>query len=573
MFDFTLSEVDTLYIMGDSRMAERPLLKIPDLVAEKRQFEESIIGQPGAVDAFAGLAARIRSGIRPRRSAPIGISFLAGPSGVGKTEIVNRLAGVMSGGELNDSEARSKVIVINGGEYQEEHTISRILGSPPGYSGSEDPREPGSGAKLVLSQENLDAHKIEYTDRNGKKQSVVLLLVDEAEKANAALHRAFLSVLDKGQLMLANNKKVAFNNVMIFYTSNVGNEAVERFRASQEDEHSLDVDTQAKDMMREAFKLAFPPEFRGRIEDLILFDPLRPQELEKIATLKLHEVEEDFWANGIDVHLEMSPEAMGMLIERGYNPSEGARALNKVIKKDIVDQLSLVDKKELNRSSIRIDVSEETGEFVFYGGIDEGRSFRERAKRQPRLPRTVPVSAEPRRTEDQDYEEPTDQIVQPLVLPWQKEASRTSETIADRQSDPLRTALRQDVDEYSKKLSQMVATGEITAEQAGEDPRIKEIAWNRIIQARANQSGMLILAYGQKTEVDLEIEKLTKAGIGTYTEWSELLREQVRVEAERQSQAHIKWWRETGQYQQTGGDGLGSRIKGAVKKVLRRDDY
>lgn len=542
---------------------ERKLLEIPDLIAEKRQFEEAIIGQSTAIEAFAGLAARIRSGIRPRRSAPIGISFLAGPSGVGKTEIVNRLAEVLAGTANNDPDARSKVLVLNGGEYQEEHTISRVLGSPPGYVGSEDPRTPGSGAKLVFSQENLDAHKISYKGKDGKEQSVVLILVDEAEKANPALHRAFLSILDKGKLRLASNREVDFRSVMIFYTSNVGNDAVERFKAGQAGAHVEEADAKAKEIMREAFERAFPPEFRGRIEDLILFEPLRHPDLEKIAVLKLKEVEEDFWANGIDVHVEISPEAMVLLLERGYNPSEGARALNKVIKKDITDQLSLLERDELNRASIRIDVSEGTGEFVFYGGIDKGRPFRKQEKKSHS--RVAP--AETSKTDPESEEPYEDELIEPFVMPWQR-VQVSGETIAERQSDPLRTALRQGVEQYQAQLDDMVSRREITVEQAGEDPRILEIAWDKILQAIDTDARTLTMAYGPKTQTVLEIEKLAGAGIGTYQGWSDLVQQydnRKREEAYRNSPQYY-----ADMYEE---EGFGSKIKGFLRRIRGKDDY
>lgn len=192
-------------------------LDMPDLTKEKAAFNSRIVGQEEAVDRFATLFGKIKSGIRSKAPGPLDIKFLAGPSGVGKTEMVYVLAGLL--GE-DEQQSQAKVIKINGGEYQESHAISRLLGSPPGYVGYRDPP--------LFSKENLDKHRIFYTDKAGKKRDVVIILIDEAEKANESLHRAFLSVMDKGQMDLANNTSVDFSNLLIFYTSNVGNQQVEQ---------------------------------------------------------------------------------------------------------------------------------------------------------------------------------------------------------------------------------------------------------------------------------------------------------------------------------------------------------
>lgn len=324
-------EIETI---GLPEQPARTLIEIPPLTEEKASFQEAIIGQDEAVDTFAILLARLKSGIRPTSPQPFDAKFLGGPSGVGKTEIVYRLAEVLSGGA---KDARSKVIKLNGGEYQQEHTIGRVLGAPPGYIGSEDPRWPG-GTPPLFSQENLDSHKISYIDKNGKQRDVVLILVDEAEKANIALHRAFLSILDKGNLDLANNKSADFKNAVIFYTSNEGNEQVEQMH-SQDGEVPQPEEVIA--VYEEAFKNAFPPELRGRIREIVVFNHLNPEALERIVNLKVKDIEQEFLANGVPFTLELSDEARKWILERGYNRSEGARALDKVITDAVKTPLTL----------------------------------------------------------------------------------------------------------------------------------------------------------------------------------------------------------------------------------------
>lgn len=337
-------------VTGASEPARR-LIEIPPLTEEKAAFQEAIIGQEDAVDSFATLLARLKSGIRSVKPQPLDAKFLAGPSGVGKTEIVYRLAEVLSG---NAKDARSKVIKINGGEYQEKWAVSRLLGSAPGFIGSEDPRWPG-GTPPVFSQDNLDNHRIFYTDSNGKQKDVVIILVDEADKVDNAVHKTFLSILDKASLDLANNKSADFRNAIILFTSSVGSLQMEQLRdMAQGETTSQDipeafreaagealVGQEAKETINEAFKAAFPPEFRGRIKDLVIFKHLTPEAIERIINLRVREVEQDFLANGIPLNLKLSPSAHQWLIKRGYNPAEGARALDKVIADSVRIPLTL----------------------------------------------------------------------------------------------------------------------------------------------------------------------------------------------------------------------------------------
>ncbi len=364
--------------------AEKPLkrIEIPTLMAEREAFRAKIIGQEEAVEAFATLYAKLKSGIKPTKPGPIDIKYLAGPSGVGKTEMVYTFAEILTQGKDNP---RSKVLKINGGEYQQDHMIARLIGSPPGYRGSEDPNVPGSGASTVFSQENLDSHIISYTDNSGREQKVVIILIDEAEKAHEDLHRAFLSVLDKGQMDMANNKSSDFTNAVIFYTSNVGNESAQEIREELAKRPNISEEFQAgaaREIFEAAFHDAFPPEFSGRIKELLIFNTLTPEAIAKITDLKLKNVEAQFVANQINIRLIVKQAAKDWIISRGYNTRHGARALEKVIEKEVHDNLVLAHVgMNIHRKEIVVDKLENEPELAFF--FNEGEQLPDLAKVEP----------------------------------------------------------------------------------------------------------------------------------------------------------------------------------------------
>lgn len=361
-------------------------VEVPTLAKEKATLREKIVGQEDAINTFAALHVKIKSGIRSTKPGPVDAIFLAGPSGVGKTELVYTLADSLAEG---DPDARKKVLKLNGGEYQPEqrHNLARLLGAPPGYRGSEDPAEPGSGAKIIFSQENLDSHRIFYTDRNGQQKSVILILVDEAEKADRSFHMAFLSILDKGEMDLTNNTKADFRDAVVFYTSNIGNDKVEQLHRERGEQTGVpepfqEVAEEAlfsgedKALIRNEFAQAFPPEFRGRIQETIVFNHLGREAIQKIAQLKVKEVEEAFAESGIRIGLDLTPEALQWLTKNGYSRSEGARGMDKVVRKRIMEQLIKFDATKdidvlstgIHRKRVGLGVSEDGTELEFYFG-------------------------------------------------------------------------------------------------------------------------------------------------------------------------------------------------------------
>lgn len=339
----------------------RVRLEIPTLDSEKSAFRSRIIGQEEPIQEFAILFAKLNSGMASTKKGPIDIKFLTGPSGVGKTEIVYVLAELLQKNE----EGRKKVLKINGGEYQDQYTIARLIGSPPGYVGFDAPGS-GTATQAVFSQENLDSHKIYYTDKNGRQKHCVIILLDEAEKADHALHKIFLGILDKGQINLGNNKSSDVTNALIFYTSNIGNELVERL--SQNELSEKEYQEKKRLIFTSAFQKEFPPEFRGRIGKFVIFENLSQEALQKITELKLKELEQYFNQNHVNIELSLSQSALDWIIEKNTNQSEGARALQKMIDQTIQNALILIHTaQDLNGKKILIDKDDDhQPELSFY---------------------------------------------------------------------------------------------------------------------------------------------------------------------------------------------------------------
>lgn len=562
----------------DHPISPRRRIDIPTLSEEKGAFKERIVGQDEAVDAFAILLTKLKSGIRPHRPGPLDAKFLAGPSGVGKTEMVYALAELLSEGQ---NDPRGKVIKINGGEYQEQHNIARLFGSPPGYIGSEDPRYPG-GTPAIFSQQNLDQHKILYTDRDGQTRSVVLILVDEAEKANIALHRAFSSVLDHGKMDLANNTSSDFSDAVIFYTSNVGNEQVEQKSRQREDTNAIETDVpeafrevleesifsgEDKEIIKGAFIKAFPPEFQGRIKDVIVYNHLNREAVEKIARMRVKEVEEEFAKNGIRIALELLPDALAWLTKNGYNRTEGARALAKLVEREIYDKLILAHTSlGVHRKKISADMEEDGSGIALY--FNEGEQLPEFTPEQQPV-KQQPSSAGPtsatKAVEAARGTRPTSKQEQQVVRSKQAQATQKPQTpeipqipqrfkrellgelvksgivyyVSKRNElarkgllDPVaaniqpeirleaaKRALTKIVHDgvvyYTSELKQIVDAGILTAEAVNNWEPVKKAAKKRLLDK---------LKDGVDSFID-ERNQLVKAGIGTVEEWNKLLNE------------------------------------------------
>ena len=273
-------------------------------------LKEHIIGQPEAVDAVAKAIRRGRMGLKdPKR--PLGSFLFLGPTGVGKTELCRALALVMFGD-------RNAIIRVDMSEYMEKHSVSRLIGSPPGYVGYDE------GGQLT--------EKIRR-----KPYSVVLF--DEVEKAHPDVLNILLQILDDGMLADAQGRRVDFKNTVIILTSNIGASAITEkakslgFTAAATDEKAA-----MEANVMQALKSAFRPEFLNRLDEIIVFNRLTDADIRKIASLLLAELGERIC--GIGVEIEFDPSLVAYVAEKGFDPIYGARPLRRAITSLVEDSFS-----------------------------------------------------------------------------------------------------------------------------------------------------------------------------------------------------------------------------------------
>ena len=302
-----------------------PVTKIAEEESEtllhlEDELHKRVIGQDDAVTAVAKAVRRARAGLKdPKR--PIGSFLFLGPTGVGKTELARALASSLFGDE-------SAMIRLDMSEYMEKHTVSRLVGAPPGYVGYEE------GGQL--------------TDAVRRKPYSVILL-DEVEKAHADFFNILLQVLDDGRLTDSQGRTVDFRNTVIIMTSNLGAKALHKnstelgFLAPKKAEsHSNDskkIDfKEAKKSVLDAVKRHFRPEFLNRIDEMIVFHPLIEEDLTKIVTILMSDVIKRLGER--DLHLEITPEAMKLLVKEGSDFTMGARPLKRAIQRLIEDPVS-----------------------------------------------------------------------------------------------------------------------------------------------------------------------------------------------------------------------------------------
>ena len=302
-----------------------PVAKIAEEESEtllhlEDELHKRVIGQDDAVTAVAKAVRRARAGLKdPKR--PIGSFLFLGPTGVGKTELARALASSLFGDE-------SAMIRLDMSEYMEKHTVSRLVGAPPGYVGYEE------GGQL--------------TDAVRRKPYSVILL-DEVEKAHADFFNILLQVLDDGRLTDSQGRTVDFRNTVIIMTSNLGAKALHKnstelgFLAPKKAESNAK-DTksiyfkEAKKSVMDAVKHHFRPEFLNRIDEMIVFHPLTEEDLTKIVTILMSDVTKRLGER--ELHLEITPEAMKLLVKEGSDFTMGARPLKRAIQRLIEDPVS-----------------------------------------------------------------------------------------------------------------------------------------------------------------------------------------------------------------------------------------
>ena len=319
-----------------------PVVKLTETEAQKLlDLEEAlhrrVIGQNAAVEAVAEAIRRSRAGLSdPNR--PIGSFIFVGPTGVGKTELSKALAEAVFGNENN-------LIRIDMSEYMEKHSVSKMVGAPPGYAGFD---EAGQLTEKV------------------RRRPYSVVLFDEIEKAHPDVFNLMLQILDDGRLTDNKGRTVSFKNTIIIMTSNVGASEISKksslgFTGSKTSEYD-----DACNKYNEALKEKFRPEFLNRIDEIIVFHKLTRVETAKIAEIMLSHLRKRLAL--MDVELIISDVAMGLIIEKGYDSEYGARPLRRVIQRNIEDALSeKILRGELSAGA-KITVDEKDGEFDFIVG-------------------------------------------------------------------------------------------------------------------------------------------------------------------------------------------------------------
>jgi ATP-dependent Clp protease ATP-binding subunit ClpB len=305
-----------------SRLLEGEIQK---LVRMEERLRERVIGQDEAVVAVSNAIRRARSGIAdPNR--PMGSFIFLGPTGVGKTELAKTLAQF-----LFDQE--QAMIRIDMSEYMEKHAVSRLIGAPPGYVGYEE------GGQLTEAV---------------RRRPYAVLLLDEIEKAHPDVFNVLLQLLDDGRLTDGQGRTVDFKNTVVIMTSNAGSQFIQELANDE---------TEMRNQVMAALRAQFRPEFLNRVDDIIIFHPLRAEQIGKIVDIQLAAVAKRLEERKIK--LQLTDAAKAVLAMEGYDPVYGARPLKRVIQRDILNPLSLklLAGEFRDGDAIRVDVRE--GGLVF----------------------------------------------------------------------------------------------------------------------------------------------------------------------------------------------------------------
>jgi ATP-dependent Clp protease ATP-binding subunit ClpB len=279
------------------------------LLSLEQELSKRVAGQEEAIKALSDAVRRSRAGLQdPKR--PIGSFIFMGTTGVGKTELSKALADYL----FNDDNA---MVRIDMSEYQERHSVSRLIGAPPGYVGYDE------GGQLTEAVRR-------------KPYSVILL--DEIEKAHPDVFNILLQVLDDGRLTDNKGRIANFKNTIIIMTTNIGSAIIQENFEKITDENYFEVIETTKDQVLEILKKSVRPEFINRIDEIIMFRPLTKKDIRKVTEIQFKQIQKRLMESG--VKLEISDEALDRLAKLGFDPQFGARPLKRVMQREILNELS-----------------------------------------------------------------------------------------------------------------------------------------------------------------------------------------------------------------------------------------
>jgi ATP-dependent Clp protease ATP-binding subunit ClpB len=312
-----------------SKLLEGELQKLLNL---EEELHRRVIGQDEAVTAVAEAVIRARSGLKdPNR--PIGSFIFLGPTGVGKTELARALAEFL----FDDEHA---MIRIDMSEYQEKHTVARLIGAPPGYVGYEE------GGQLTEAV---------------RRRPYSVILFDEIEKAHHDVFNVLLQILDDGRLTDGQGRVVNFKNTIVIMTSNIGSHRILEYRGAFEGEGY----ERMKEAVLEEMRLHFRPEFLNRVDEIIVFHSLSEEHLKQIVGIQLNLLRRRLAERHIEI--ELTDAAKTHLVRTGYDPSYGARPLKRAIQREIETSLGrrILKGEVRDGQKVLIDFDRASGELVF----------------------------------------------------------------------------------------------------------------------------------------------------------------------------------------------------------------
>ncbi|KKP79443.1 MAG: ATP-dependent chaperone ClpB [Candidatus Moranbacteria bacterium RIFOXYA12_FULL_35_19] len=301
------------------------------LIGMEEKLSQRVVGQKEAIKAVSNAIRRSRSGIS-QINRPIGSFIFLGPTGVGKTELAKTLAEF-----LFDSE--SAMIRVDMSEYMESHSVSKLIGSPPGYVGYE---EGGQLTEII------------------RKKPYSVILFDEIEKANPQVFNIMLQILDEGHLTDSKGRRVNFKNTVIIMTSNVGSDIIYKSGLGfKEAENEVLGEEEMKEKVLSSLRENFKPEFLNRLDEITIFHPITPKMLKLIVDLEIKKIQQRLTQKNIKLTLTL--EAKKYLAQKGYDPAYGARPLKRIIQNEILDELAMeiIEGKIKEGEKIRVDLKKE----------------------------------------------------------------------------------------------------------------------------------------------------------------------------------------------------------------------